>query len=462
LPTAETEIAEPTGPIPASPSPAAKASAAPTPSGPTADPLTALPGTPTAAAIAAAAQASTSKLETTGETTLRLSEILPDSELRGPSLFGITDDSTSQLSSELLNSAARLQGQFDQPATPAPAWQQPVGTPLTTGLGLGLSGVGTAAAPPPTTPASAPAAASATSFRPPAPPVSPRPSSPSSAAAPVQPAANGKTPDNRSNGLPDLQPGVPDDLFRSRRVPSVADMAAAASAAAGVQATGTSVSAAPPPTGPAVTMPPPPTSPAAQMPPPPTSPAVTMPPPPDDADEEPAASRKAPLVIGIAAIIVGIIAILVFVLYYLYQSWARDPAPPPAPAPSYSTPAVTPTPTPTPTPEPTPTPTPEPDPEPTTESEPAQPRQGSLPASTVSVCEADKVGTLSTQTSCALALNVAKAIPVDAVGDFTIEGVYSPVTNLEYALRCQTRETYYQCTSDLGAILVVAFGREGQ
>ncbi|MDR0991076.1 MAG: hypothetical protein LBL92_06935, partial [Propionibacteriaceae bacterium] len=75
------------------------------------------------------------------ETTLRLSEILPDSQRRGTALFGIQDDSTAELSSDMLTSASRLQAPLDsRNVSPAlPAWQQPMGAPLTTGISSSLT-----------------------------------------------------------------------------------------------------------------------------------------------------------------------------------------------------------------------------------------------------------------------------------------------------------------------------------
>lgn len=326
------------------------------------------------------------------ETTLRLSEILPDSELRGPSLFGISDDSTSRLSSELLNSAARLEGPLDQQVTPsAPAWQQPVGASVTSG-------------------------------------------------------ANG------------YQSQVPDDLFRSRRIPTVADMAAAANAAASAQ--GVPVESNP-------QSPASPTSISSGPPPPALSDYSDRPPAdPETADEDESDKpRRLPLIIGISAIVVGMIVILGLLLYYLYQSWNREPPPPTAPSTTVSA-SASPTPEASETPEASATPDAEESPEATVETSPdavvEAPRDGQIPGTTVNICEPGKVGTLSSQTSCVFALNVAKAIPVGATGDFTIENVYSPVTDRNYALQCSTRESFYQCVSQTGATLVVAFGREGQ
>ncbi|MDR0416382.1 MAG: hypothetical protein LBH76_03520 [Propionibacteriaceae bacterium] len=465
LPTAEAEISEPTGPIGGT-----------TPA--TAAALLAEPIPPAARPVEPATQASPAKAtETTGETTLRLSEILPDSELRGPALFGITDDSTPQLSSELLNSAARLQGSLDQPTVPpvggALAWPPAIGAPLTASLGAG-GGFPPSAAdnglpleagggnlPLDTAGGSLPLEAGGGSLPPSIagsslPPSiagsSPQPdiagSSPQADAAGPPPAASdGPLPDAAGDDSP---PDGPDDLFRSRRIPSAADIAAAASAAAGTQVVG--------PVSPTVS----PSSAAASGPAAPSGPGRPLqdpPRPPEETDED--KPRRVSFVIGVVAIVVGMVVLLVLVLYYLYRTWAADPAPPPAPATSASA-SANPSASASPDAAETPSASPSPDGESPASETPPDNLAGALPDVVVNVCEPNQVGTLSANTSCDFALNVAKAIPIGSTGDFSVTGVYSPVTNREYTLQCQTRETYYECVNELQAILVIAFGREGR
>jgi hypothetical protein len=373
------------------------------------------------------------------ETTLRLQDVLPNSGGRGPSLFGIPDQSNAQLPSDILNSASRLRAPLDQSVSPGvPAWQQPMGTAISSSL----------------------SSASLTS------------------------------------GLGNFQAGA-DDLFRSRRVPSAADVTAAATGTPpqfGQPAT--AAAHEPTPTAPATPAPPaqpvsaatpalfaqPTTAPTPYPPTPETAyQADPYAPPPapvpgpgtydtpaaqtyqavgsgDDGHRPPPAPKpkkrgRGGLIAGIIAIIAGL-GLIAVLMWYLFNQWSESPEPPPDPETSAATttPTATPTPTPTPTPSDTPTPTPE---------EPVRPA-GAIPDDTDVVCEDNALGVMAPGTSCVAARELAAVIPVEAAGEFSVNAYITPRgANEDFA--CRTLDTYYQCTLLSSEIdYRIAFGREGR
>jgi hypothetical protein len=413
-------VAPPAGDSPAEVSSPAVLIASPTsPAAPSAAEVPPAAASPTSPAAPPVAEVPPAETPPEGfETTLRLSEILPGAQHQGAALFGIQEGVTAQLSSEMLNSASRLRAPLDQPVAPTvPAWQQPMGAALTTGL-------------------------SATSL---------------------------------TSALGNFQP-VTDDLFLSRRVPSAADMAAAANAAQGGQAqVGDS---GPRPPAPLV-------SPASGQ-----SPALasgpglggdslgaaTLAPQPGLVSPRPAGSAETPadgagparpptrgrrrggfgFVVGVIAIIAGL-GVLTVLLWYLISQWQQAPVPPDQPDVTASASAtVTPSATPEPSAEPSATP------EPSETAEPSSNRPaGSIPADTVKVCEDNRLGVMNLNHSCEVAVNVAQAIPADATGDFTVEAYAAPL-EATVSFACVTQSTYYECRLYTGAIYLVAFGREGQ
>jgi hypothetical protein len=313
--------------------------------------------------------------EPVGETTLRLSEILPDSQGKGSALFGISDDVTAGLSPEMLDSAAEMGAALETSPPPAPpVWSQPASAPVATNL---------------------------------------------------------------SQSTPQPSP-IPDDLFRTRRIPSVAQVAAAAAAAAAeaVESSGDwgrlSTSPAKPPVG------------GDGGPRPPASTAA-----PAEDGAEPKRGRGA-LLAGIAAILIGL-GLLAGLVVYLYSVWSPSDDPTPLPPPP-TLPSVSPKPTPTVTPSQTPSSTP-------TVTPTATPTAltGKIPAEAHQACNTERtLGTASTQSTCAFAEVVAGNIPAGSRGEFTIQAT-APSNNVTYTLQCSTLDVYYRCESTTGAVYFVVF-----
>ena len=392
----------------------------------------------------------------TGETTLRLSEILPDSQRRGSALFGIGDDSTAQLSKELLNSASLLRAPLDQPVNASPpVWQQPMGAPLTTGISASVSpGLGSSFPPGPPdslfegrpVPSAADMAAAAAASQGFSAPGAPRPvSDPFNPAvappAPTQTAGQGgfdQSPFGATvaDDSPTVPPYYPDYPHYPEPGAPLAGTPADASAATGWNQP--VIGEGGPPGGSDST-------------PPADSPEQAGRRPPQG--QEPHRRPRASLIVGGAAIVVGVVLVALLV-WYLLSQWTPTPEQPAGPTPTTTaTDTLAPSQTPAETPSPTPPP-----------SQPAPPQRaaGALPADTIKVCEDNAVGVQGLALSCDVAKTVATTIPANATGDFTINA-YISVLNRNGDFACSTLDTYYQCTlTSTGAVYRIAFGREGR